>query len=368
MESITYKDAGVDIELGDECSKLLYEASLLTWNNRADDLGKIITEYSYFGALRYVRISQDPELILGMNSDGVGTKIELAERLGDHRTIAFDLFAMVCDDAAIRGAEPVLLASVLDFSRLNIEVVKQLSEGMVKAAQESKICVINGEIAELGNRVNGFGDYNYNWSATVIWAAQKKYLKKFTAIMPGTKIIAVKESGIRSNGISLVRQIMVNKYGELWHTTPEGAEMLKWAISPSRIYTPLLIEIHGGYKGQPKGDIAGAVHITGGGIPGKLGRALRPLKVGAILDNLFSPNEELLLLQKWGKVPDYECYKTWNMGQGLLILSNDSKPIIDLAKLMGFEAREAGFVTDKPEIIIKSRGDERNDGLLTFQI
>jgi phosphoribosylformylglycinamidine cyclo-ligase len=366
VETIIYKDAGVDIELGDESSRIMYEASRFTWQNRSDPLGKIESETNFFGSLRYVGIFEDPELVLGMNSDGVGTKMELAERLGDHRTIAFDLFAMVCDDAAVRGAEPVLVSSVLDFNSVDVNVVQQLAEGMIKAAKESRVCVINGEIAELGERVGGYGRTSYNWSATALWAAKKSRLHSHKAITPGTKIIAVKEDGIRSNGLSLVRHIMSKTYGDEWHVNPECTDILKWALSPSRIYTPLLVRLHGGYKDEPSTEIVGAVHVTGGGIPGKLGRVLSQSRLGAKIDNLFPPSEQLLLLQRLGNVPDDECYKTWNMGQGLLILCQNHELIQKIAQESGFNTQLAGEVTDMPGIVIKSKAGKNHEEFLKF--
>src|ERR1051325_3946941 len=157
-EPLTYKAAGVDLDAGDACSRLMFEASRQTWSEPPDGLRHVRIESSDFGALRHVALPLSGSgLVMGLNSDGVGTKIELAERLNDHRTIAFDLFAMVCDDAAINGAEPLLVASVLDFSRLSTDVVAQLAHGLVNAAKVARVCVINGETAELGARVSGFG-------------------------------------------------------------------------------------------------------------------------------------------------------------------------------------------------------------------
>ena len=171
----TYKDAGVNIKLGDEASRVLYDAAKETWKNRKGNIGEIIVPFDDFSGLRMINISGLPEgTMMCVNFDGIGTKVELAERMGDHSTMAFDLLAMVCDDAVLRGGEPVLVGSILDVNRLtDIKIIKQLAKGYVKAAKDANVAIINGELAELGNRVSGYDDFNYNWGAAVIWFAKK---------------------------------------------------------------------------------------------------------------------------------------------------------------------------------------------------
>ncbi|MDP2946521.1 MAG: AIR synthase related protein [Nanoarchaeota archaeon] len=156
---------------------------------------------------------------MNIGFDGVGTKMELAERVNDHNTIAFDLFAMVCDDAVVRGAEPVLIGSILDVNSLGkdgenyIEQVRQLAKGYVEAAREANVAIVNGEVAELGNRVGGFGSFNYNWGAGVVWFAKKNNLFTGREIKVGDAVVAFKENGFRSNGLSLVRNIQRGIWG-----------------------------------------------------------------------------------------------------------------------------------------------------------
>src|SRR3989338_7891093 len=116
----TYADSGVNIELGDDASKILYNAAKVTWENRKGKLGEVIVPFDDFSGLRMVDVSKLPEgTIMCLGFDGIGTKVEIAERVGDHSTMAFDLIAMVCDDAVVRGGEPVLVGSILDVNSLN---------------------------------------------------------------------------------------------------------------------------------------------------------------------------------------------------------------------------------------------------------
>lgn len=368
MKKLTYKDAGVNVELGEICSQIMFEASRLTWNFRTDNPGNVISDQIHYGAVRHISVPMDPDLVFGLNSDGVGTKIELAERRNNHRTIAYDLFAMLCDDASINGAEPIVVSTVLDFNKLNSDIIIQIAEGMVPAAKVSNVCVINGEIAELGERVGGFGECNYNWSGTLLWAAKRSRLVSINPLRPGIKVIAVREDGIRSNGISLLRKIMSQKLGDSWHNTTEGEKIIEQALTPSQIYTPLLVKLNGGYRGIPAAQIYGAVHVTGGGIPNKFARLLHRSNLGSVLNNLFDPPKFINKLQQLGNVSDVECYKTWNMGQGLLILSDEVETVERTANSMGYETILAGILTDDRRILIKSKGLERKNELIEFPI
>ena len=192
----TYADSGVNIELGNDASKILYEAAKLTWENRKGKLGELIVPYDDFSGVRAIDVSGlPPGTLMNVGFDGVGTKMELAERVNDHRTIAYDLFAMVCDDAVVRGAEPVLVGSILDVNSLGkegetrIEQLKQLAEGYIKAARDANVAIVNGEVAELGDRVDGFGDFNYNWGAGVVWFANKDRMFTGKEIRVGDSLV-----------------------------------------------------------------------------------------------------------------------------------------------------------------------------------
>src|SRR3989338_8238410 len=146
----TYSDAGVNIDLGDEASKILYEASKLTWENRKGKFGEVLEFFGNFSGTRAVRVSGLPaDALTNLGFDGIGSKVLIAQIMGMHDTVAYDLFAMVCDDAVVRGAEPVLLGSILDVNSLGkdesrLSVVQELAKGYVTAANEANVAIING--------------------------------------------------------------------------------------------------------------------------------------------------------------------------------------------------------------------------------
>ncbi len=362
----TYAEAGVNIELGDDVSKILYNAAKQTWNNRRGRLGELVVPFDDFSGVRAIDVSNLPAgTLMNIGFDGVGTKMELAERVNNHKTIAYDLFAMVCDDAVVRGAEPVLIGSILDVNSLGrgdeiyIEQVKQLAEGYIGAAKAANVAIVNGEVAELGNRVSGYGNFNYNWGAAVIWFAKKDRMFTGREIKEGDSLVGLREKGFRSNGLSLVRRIMKNTHGENWHQVSwkvGNDSLADLALTPSKIYTAAVVDMFGGYDREPKVEIHGVAHITGGGVPGKLGRVLRPSGLGAVIDEPFEPSDFMLYTQALGNVADEEAYKTWNMGQGMIIVTPKPEAVIGVAKVHGIDAKQIGYVTKDPTIRIKNKG------------
>jgi phosphoribosylformylglycinamidine cyclo-ligase len=369
-----YADSGVNIELGDDVSNILYYAAKQTWENREGNLGELIVPFDDFSGVRAIDVSNLPNgTLMNIGFDGVGTKMELAERINDHRTIAYDLFAMVCDDAVVRGAEPVLIGSILDVNSLKnsegsfIKQVKQLAEGYIGAAKCANVAIVNGEVAELGNRIGGFGPFNYNWGAALVWFANKTRLFTGREIQSNDYLVGLKETGFRSNGLSLVRKIMLNNYGDEWHTEIyEGESLAKLALEPSKIYSSAVVDMFGGLRNEPKAKIHGVAHITGGGIPGKLARVLKPSGLGAIISTPYSPPKLMSFCQGIGNVSDEEAYRTWNMGQGMIIITPEPEKVMEVANNHNIEFKLIGKIKTEPGIRIFNAGFYSKKEYLNF--
>lgn len=355
---MNYKKAGVDIERGDEASSILYEASKKTFANRTGLIGDVILPFDDFTGIRAVDISKLPAgSFMSMNFDGVGTKVEIAQRMGRHDTIAYDLIAMVADDAIVRGAEPVLVGSVLDVSSIDVEGIKELASGYVKAAKAANVAVVNGELAELGDAVGGYGDFKYNWCASLVWFARKEKLFTGDELEIGDSIVVLREKGFRSNGLSLVRKVFEVAYGSDWHNHQyKGTTLGDRVLQPSKIYSKAFISMHGGFSSEGSCKIHGVAHITGGGIPGKLGRILKKRKYGAYLEDLYSPCKGMLHCQEIGDIEDREAYRTWNMGNGLMVVTPEPEKVVNEVKRFDIEAKVAGEVSEDHNIKIKSKG------------
>ncbi|UCD04107.1 MAG: hypothetical protein JSW73_00460 [Candidatus Woesearchaeota archaeon] len=370
-----YAKAGVDVDIESKAARIFYEASKKSWQNRTDNIGEIISPFDDFSAVRVVDVSKLPEgSFMCMGFDGVGTKAEIAQRMNKHDTLAFDLLAMVCDDAILRGGEPVLVGSTLDVNTLGtnetrLPIIKQLADGYVEAAKEANVAIINGEIAQLGDAVAGYGDFVYNWGATLIWFAKKDKLFTGKEIKLGDSIVVFQEKGFRSNGLSLVRKVFKENLGSNWHNSTYKNEKLgNLILEPSRIYSKAFVHMHGGFQTKGCCEIHGVSHITGGGIREKIERVLRPTPYGARLTNLFDPCDAMLYCQELGNVEDEEAYKVWNMGQGLAVITPEPEKVIEEANKFGINAKIAGKIIESKQIKITSKGFFKNGKELIFNI
>ncbi|HUD11100.1 MAG TPA: AIR synthase-related protein [Candidatus Saccharimonadia bacterium] len=361
----TYAQAGVDVDIEEQAAKMLYSAARKTYKNRSSKLGEVLSPFDDFSGLRTINVGALPQgTMMGVGYDGIGTKVEIAEKVGRFNTLAYDLLAMVCDDAVIRGGEPVLAGSILDVNTLGtddtrLKFVEQLADGYLKAAAAAGVAIVNGEFAQLGARLGGNSKFSMSWGASVIWFANENRILTGHDATAGDTLVALREPGLRSNGISLVRRILSDKYGSNWSSQDlDGTSFADLALLPSIIYSPVIVDMIGGWDVErpPRAKIHAMAHITGSGLPGKLGRALRPAGLGAMIDNPMEVPELMLHCQEVGDVSDYEAYRTWHMGQGMVIATPEPHTVLAVARAHQIEAQVIGSVTDSTKIKIASRG------------
>jgi len=176
-------------------------------------------------------------------------------------------------------------------------------------------------------------------------------------IQVGDKIIALEEKGFRSNGFSLVRYILENVFDENIYNRPSpfGKSWGEALLEPSQIYSDALLKILGRFNQKRKINIKGIAHITGGGIPGNFNRILKMTGLGANFDNLIEPSQMVKEIQRIGNVSEVEAYKTWNMGNGMMIVV-DEKDEKQLLNLLALEAKCVGSIIKDKKIIIDSKG------------
>ncbi|MEJ2543796.1 MAG: AIR synthase-related protein [Calditrichaceae bacterium] len=347
------QNSGIDIDLGNHCSRIAYNWAKKTFTHREPGTGNpLMSADGGFSSLMDFN-----GVKIGMSSDGIGTKIELAERTGIYNTIGFDLVAMVADDLAANGIQTVNLSNILDVDFLDSEIVDQLMAGLYEAAKFASITVTGGEIAELGSRIGGYGDrMHFNWCSTGIGILPEgKNLIDGKNIKAGDAVIALKSRGFRSNGFSLLRKIMENSFGRDWHNAEyeNGKTWGEILLTHSLIYSPLITKL---LKQNIK--LNGIVHVTGGGLADNFSRILKVNQVGAILDNIFEPLTFMKKVQELGKVSEEQAYQLWNMGNGMLVILDRGqlKDALATIKQNDYQARECGQITDKFTITIESKG------------
>ncbi len=336
------KKSGLDIELGNKSSKIAYNYAIETFQNRKGKRGAVASK-SKGGFSNLLIFGKER---IGIGSDGIGTKAELAERTGIYNTLGYDLVAMVADDLAAMGFEPTNLSNVIDVDFLDTEIIDALMKGLRDACNFAGITITGGEIAELGDRIGGYGNkMHFNWSSTAIGILPENLKEAIDGsnIKEGQKIFTLKSRGFRSNGFSSIRRILKQNFGEEWHNKPYDNKTT-WGekvLTPSLIYSPLINEIIASGT-----ELKGIVHITGGGVFDNLRRALKLNNVGAKLNNLFKPLPEMLKIQELGNVSNEDAYLWWNMGNGMLLVADEkyTDNILQKAKQMNYDCRIAGTV------------------------
>ena len=348
--STSAKTTGTDHELGDDCSAVAYSWAKRTFDVRDGLPGHPLpAPVAPFSSMLDIFGQR-----LAITSDGVGTKVEIAERMQRFDTLGHDLVAMVVDDLAANAVEPVALTNTLDVDILDRSVVDPLMHGLHDAARLSKIAVVGGEIAELGPRISGYGEgMHFNWCATAVGIVRPEFgFVDGSKVEVGDGIITVHSEGLRSNGFSLARKILGVKLGEQWHNEHfEGKRWGDWLLTPCRIYAPAITSLqHAGV------DLHGLAHITGGGLPSKFGRTLKATGVGAQLDTLFPAEPFLETLCTWGDVTMDEAYRQWNMSNGFVVVvpEDASHRTITLLLAAGHRAQLAGHITKEPVIRIRT--------------
>ncbi len=337
------KQSGVNIDLGNQSSQTAFSYARETFSNRSGKKGAVASKTN--GGFSNLLIFGGQRI--GIGSDGTGTKAEIAERTQIYDTLGYDLVAMVADDLAAAGFEPTNLSNVIDVDYLDEKIIAQLMKGLRDACNYADITITGGEIAELGNRICGYGDQmHFNWSATAIGVLPDKLKTDIdgSQIKPGDVVISLKSKGFRSNGFSAIRRILLEKFGDEWHNESYN-DKTTWGrkiLTPSLIYSYFithLIKINL----IPKG----IAHITGGGIFDNLRRVLKMTNTGAVLDNLFSPLPEMLKIQELGNVSNEDAYRWWNMGNGMLLVvdEKDAEAIIQAPGDTIYECQVAGRIT-----------------------
>jgi len=344
----TYRDAGVDIDAGDAASAAAYAHAMATFPGRRGRIGAPVEDAGGFAGLLDMG-----GYYLVQNDDGTGSKMELACAMQQYDTIGYDLLAMVADDAICMGAEVISVSNTLDVPSVDPVMADQLLASLSQACREQHIVIPGGEIAEVPGAVT-----SPVWNATAIGIVAKDRVLKPETIAPGDRVLALRSGVIRSNGFSLVRKILTDAFGKEWHTTPwkNGMTWGEVMLTPSILYHGAMLTLLGRYGEKRAVEVKGIAHITGGGIAGNLRRVLKKSGMGAELPHLWEPHDAVKDLIELGSVNIEEAYRTWNMGNGMLVVvrPEDGERATVLLTKAGISVREAGVITKEPTIVVKT--------------
>jgi phosphoribosylformylglycinamidine cyclo-ligase len=295
VSSISYKDAGVDIDAGDALVERIKPLAKRTMRP------EVLAGIGGFGAL--VEISKkfkEPVLVSG--TDGVGTKLKLAFELNRHDTVGIDLVAMSVNDILVQGAEPLFFLDYFATGKLSLDTAEAVIAGIATCCEQAGCALIGGETAEMPGM---YPDGEYDLAGFCVGVVERKRIVSGKTIRPGDVLIGLASSGAHSNGYSLIRRIVER-------AKPDAA-LLDALMQPTRIYVKPVLKL------MQRVAVKGLAHITGGGLTGNVPRML-PKGTKAVLHKAQWPRLALFQwLQTQGDVAEDEMHRVFNCGIGLVI-------------------------------------------------
>ena len=297
---LTYRDAGVDIDAGNELVKRIAPVAKRT--RRPEVLGGL----GGFGALcelptRY----KNPVLVAG--TDGVGTKLRLAIDHNRHEKVGVDLVAMCVNDLIVGGAEPLFFLDYYATGKLDVEIATSVVTGIGEGCELAGCALIGGETAEMPGMYEG---EDYDLAGFCVGVVEKDGVLDGSKVEAGDKLIGLGASGPHSNGYSLIRRIMAQAETDI---DLDGKPLIEHLLEPTRIYVKSLLKL---IEQVP---VHAMAHITGGGLPENLPRVL-PDNTRAVIDTKSWEFPAVFQwLQQEGQVPAFEMYRTFNCGVGMVI-------------------------------------------------
>ena len=296
----TYKKSGVDINAADKFIK--YISKISSKNNGKKKLSSI----GGFGSLTNLpKNFKNPKIVAC--TDGVGTKIEIANHLNKFDTIGIDLVAMSVNDLIVQGAKPLFFLDYISINKINLSKLKSIIKGIVKGCRISNCELVGGETAEMpGTYEKG----KFDIAGFAVGLVDESKILKKNKIKNNDLILAVPSSGLHSNGYSLVRSIIAKKKINI----KKNRYLKKELIKPTKIYVKEILSLIN------KNLINGCANITGGGLPGNIGRVIPNGYCASINLNNIKPLKIFKWLKK-NKIKDKEMLKTFNCGVGFCLIT-----------------------------------------------
>ncbi|RDE51740.1 MAG: phosphoribosylformylglycinamidine cyclo-ligase [Candidatus Accumulibacter meliphilus] len=335
LESLSYRDAGVDIDAGDELVERIKPFARKTL--REGVLGGI----GGFGALFEVpKRYREPVLVSG--TDGVGTKLKLAFQLRRHDTIGIDLVAMSVNDILVQGAEPLFFLDYLACGKLDVGTAARVIKGIAEGCERAGCALIGGETAEMPGM---YPEGEYDLAGFAVGVVEKSAIIDGSSIIPGDVLLGLPSSGAHSNGYSLVRKIIARSGADLAALFDGEQTLADAAMAPTRIYVKPLLAL---MQALP---VKGMAHITGGGLTGNVPRIL-PDNVRAEIAQAAWQRPKLFdWLQQEGGVSDDEMHRVFNCGIGMVVVvaREDAPQAIKILNDAGEAALVIGSIKPRRE-------------------
>ncbi len=336
QDGLTYAEAGVSIEAGDEAVERIRDVVAST--RRSEVLGGI----GGFGGLFALDTSKFTSPVLVASADGVGTKLEVARQVGRYDTVGIDLVAMLVDDLACVGAEPLFLLDYVAVGKLDPARLEELVSGIAAGCRQARTALLGGETAEHGGVM---APDDLDVAGFAVGVLERGHELGPLLVREGDVLLGLASPGLRSNGYTLARKVLVQREGDLSAPAWPGAarSLADELLVPSVIYAPTVTAL----RRELGGAVHAVAHITGGGIVGNVVRILTPGLDATIDMESFTTPEIFFEIQRRGKVSADEMVRVFNCGLGMVVALDASAgdAALSLARAEGVSATIVGVVT-----------------------
>ena len=305
-KGLSYKDAGVDIDAANQSVEMIKKWVGMTKRP------EVLADIGSFGGFFALDNSKYREPILVSGTDGVGTKLKIAQLMGVHDSVGIDLVAMCVNDILVHGAEPLFFLDYIALGKLEPVLVEALVKGVSQGCLQAGCALIGGETAEMPGL---YREDEYDLAGFAVGVVERSRLINGSTIKDGDLLIGLPSSGLHSNGYSLARKVLLEKAGLKLDSYVEalGKTLGEALITPTRIYVKTILAL------LEEIEINGMAHITGGGIRENLQRIL-PAGMGALIEAAAINTPAIFnLIAELGGVPQEEMFRTFNMGIGFIL-------------------------------------------------
>jgi phosphoribosylformylglycinamidine cyclo-ligase len=336
--TITYKDAGVDIDAGDLFVQKIKPYVKSTFRP------EVMTHIGGFGGLFALKKYRNPVLVSG--TDGVGTKLKIAFLTRKHDTVGIDLVAMCVNDIIVQGAEPLFFLDYFATGKLKPQEHADIVKGIAAGCKQSGCALIGGETAEMPSF---YGEDEYDLAGFAVGVVEKKKIIDGSRIKPGYALIGLASSGLHSNGYSLVRKVLLEASGyTVQDVLPElGKPLGEVLLTPTRIYAKTILTL------LKEFDIEGMAHITGGGITENTPRMLPKSTAALIRKGTWNIPPIFSLIQQKARIDDDEMYRDFNMGIGMVLAvpAKHADAVMKKTKKLGERAYLIGEIVKGKQVV-----------------
>ncbi|SFV69010.1 Phosphoribosylformylglycinamidine cyclo-ligase [hydrothermal vent metagenome] len=324
--ALDYQSAGVNIEAG---NKLIENIKPIAKSTKRSG---VMASLGGFGALFELPLNKYKNPVLVSGTDGVGTKLKLAEQLNKHDTIGIDLVAMCVNDLIVQGAEPLFFLDYYATGKLNIDLATSVIQGIADGCKLSNCALIGGETAEMPGMYQG---EDYDLAGFCVGIVEKEDLIDGSKVQENDVIIALASSGPHSNGFSLIRKVL--------ETNQATESQLQQLLTPTKIYVKSILEL------LKSIEIKAISHITGGGLLENIPRIMPQTLSANINTNSWEIPEIFTWLQEKGDIKQSEMFKVLNCGVGMVVIvdKNKAKETINILNNLGENAWEIGEISKK---------------------